>query len=128
MDVGGGRVDVRRVTLRRAGGRFTARPSFYRPDTCGVVRSYKLTRPVFGGRANREVGVSYRLNRAATVTVVVRRGRRVVRRYAAVSRAAGQTFRLRFDAERQPRGDYRVTLTARSGSTSESATLVSRRL
>src|SRR3954447_24203973 len=38
---GGGRVDVRRVTLQRVGGRFHLRPSFYRRASCGLLTSYK---------------------------------------------------------------------------------------
>ena len=51
----GGELDARRVTLRRANGRFSVRPAFYRRATCDLVRSFKLQRPVFGGsgRARR---------------------------------------------------------------------------
>ena len=128
MDIGGGQVDVRRVTLRRTNGRFSTRPSFYMRDACGLLRSYKLTRPVFGGRTNRELSISYRLNRAATVSAVVRRGKRVVSRYAARSRQANQTYRLRLDSEKLRRGDHKVTITVRSGSTVETRTLTARRL
>ncbi|CAA9490465.1 MAG: hypothetical protein AVDCRST_MAG30-1333, partial [uncultured Solirubrobacteraceae bacterium] len=43
-------IDTRRVTLVRRNGRFSQRPSFYGRDTCSTLRSYKLSRPVFGGR------------------------------------------------------------------------------
>jgi hypothetical protein len=128
MNIGGGRVDVRRTTLRRVNGRFSTRPSFYRRDTCGILRSYKLTRPVFGGRSNRDVYASYRLNQAGTVGVVVRRGSRVISRYQPRSRQANQTYRLRLDAERLVRGDYKVTITVRAGGRTETSTLTTRRL
>src|SRR5205823_5570601 len=44
------RGDVRRITLRRLHGHFRPRPSFYRRASCGLVSSFKLERPVFGGR------------------------------------------------------------------------------
>jgi hypothetical protein len=107
MALRGGRVDVRRTTLRRVGGRFSLRPSFYRRDTCGILRSYKLTRPVFGGRTNREVGVAYRLNRAARVSVTVTRGTKVVKRFAAVQRAAGRRSGCGWTARRWAAGTTR---------------------
>ena len=47
----GGRADVRRVALVRRGGRFHRRPAFYRRASCGAIASFKLERPVFGGRS-----------------------------------------------------------------------------
>ena len=107
-----GSLSVRRVVLRRAGGRLTVRPTHHRPDDCGVVRSAKLERPVFGGPSNRALGVAVRLNRAAQVRVTIMRGTRVVRRYAPRSLTAARTLRLRFASERRPRGDYRVRVEA----------------
>jgi hypothetical protein len=124
----GGETDVRRVTLRRVDGRFTSRPDFYRRATCDLLSSFKLERPVFGGRSNRDLGISYRLADAARVEVVVRRGSRVVRRFAASQRSGDRTFRLRLDAEGLARGDYRVTLSARRGATTVRSVLTTRRL
>ena len=124
MRLGGGRLSVRRVVLRRDGGRLTVRPTHHRPDDCGIVRTAKLERPVFGGRTNRALGVAVRLNRAARVRVTVLRGTRVVRRYPAQSLAAARTLRVRFDSEGRPRGDYRVLVEAGG----ERITLRARRL
>ena len=120
--------DTRRVTLRRVGGKFTRRPAFYRRNTCGLLQSYKLTRPVFGGRTNREVGIAYRLGRSARVTVTVTKGERTVERYATIRRAGGRTFRLRLDSERRPRGVYKVHIVARRGNTTVRRTLTTHRL
>jgi choice-of-anchor B domain-containing protein len=120
--------DVRRVALRRVGGRFSVRPSFYRRTSCGVLRSFKLERPVFGGRTNRALGISYQLEREGSATVEVLRGSRVVRRFPARRSAARRTVRLRFDAEGRPRGDFRVRLRAQSGGRTVTATLTARRL
>jgi len=123
-----GGTDVRRVTLRRVRGRFSVRPAFFRRASCDLVRFYKLTRPVFGGRTNRALDVSYRLAAPARVTIEVLRGTRVVGRLAERSDRGGRTYRLRFDAEGRPRGDYRFRLTARADGVTVRSVLVSRRL
>ena len=123
-----GERDVRRVALRRVKGRFRARPAFYRRASCGLVSSYKLERTVFGGRTNRAIDVSFRLTARARVTVEVLRGTRVVRRFATRSRAANITHRLRLTSEALRRGDYRIRLSADSGTAKETRTLTARRL
>ena len=128
MDLGNRLVDVRRVTLRRANGRFARRKAFYRRTDCGVLLSYKLTRPVFGGRGNRAVYASYRLANSGTVSLEVLKGSRVVRRFRAVSRRKNTTYRARVDAERLRRGDYTFRLTVRSGGRTVRAILTTRRL
>jgi len=123
-----GRLDVRRVALRRVNGRFSVRRSFYRRDSCSTLRSFKLERPVFGGRSNRALGVSFQLNAPARVTVEVLRGGRVIRRLARGERPARRTIRLRFDSEGRPRGDYGVRITVTRGGRTVRSTLTSRRL
>ena len=63
--------DFRRITLRREGGRWSKRPQFYKAASCGLLSSYKLTRPVFGGTGRRSLGIAYRLSRPGRVTVEV---------------------------------------------------------
>ena len=128
MPLGNGLADVRRTTVRREDGRFSVLPPFYRRDTCGVVRSYKLTRPVFGGRTNRAVYASFRLNRAADVAIVVTRGGKVIRRFRGVDREADRTYRVRLDSEKLGRGSYEVRLVVRRGSRTRTFTLTTRRL
>jgi hypothetical protein len=123
-----GWVDYRRVALRRSRGRFSLRPSFYRRDSCGLVRSYKLTRSVFGGTTKRALGISYHLNQPARVRVDVLRGKRVVRRFPAGDRVAGRTYRLRFPAIGRRKGDYRFRLTTVRGSSRVVSILTARRL
>ena len=72
-----GQRDIRRKVLRLQDGRFTARPDFYRRDTCGLLRSYKLERATFGGSTKRPLRVAFRLTRAANVRIQVLRGNRV---------------------------------------------------
>jgi hypothetical protein len=124
----GGGSDVRRVTLRRANGRWSTRPGFYRPDSCGVVRSYKLTRPVFGGPGARPIQASYRLGAPGRVTLEVLRGTKVVKRFAAAPRRADVTYRTSLAAKTLARGDHRFRLTVVSGGKTTRVTLTSRRL
>ena len=121
-------VDTRRVALRRSGGRWSVRPSFYRRPSCDLLRSLKLERSVFGGRTNRALGISLQVERQARVTVTVRRGSKVVRRFAPRTAAARRTVRLRLQAEGLPRGDVRVRVEARRPGERVASTVVSRRL
>jgi hypothetical protein len=122
--LGGGRIDVRRVALQRAHGRFHVRPEYYRRAGCGEVVSYKLTRPVFGGTTGRGLGIAFRLLHRARVTVKVLRGKHVVKTFPARTYTADATHRLRLAGGRRAPGDYRVRLTI--GKATE--TLTSRRL
>ena len=85
--------DFRRITLAREGGRWSKRPQFYKAASCGLLSSYKLTRPVFGGTGRRPLGIAYRLSRPGRVTVEVLRGTRRVQRFATRSRRASRTYR-----------------------------------
>lgn len=105
--------ETRRFALRRSRGRFSVRPAFQRADACGAIRTFKLERPAFGGRTLRPLGISYRLNRPARVTVTLLRGTRAVRRLRAAQDGAGRTVRLRLPARGLRRGDYRVRLSVR---------------
>ncbi|HEX8121413.1 MAG TPA: sialidase family protein [Solirubrobacteraceae bacterium] len=120
--------EYRRIALRRAHGRFTLRPPFYRRAGCGLVRSFKLQRPVFAGRTRTPLRIAFRLSRPALVSVVVRRGNRVIKRFAAAERRQDQTYRMTVPARGLRRGDYRVTLNARRGDQRVVARLMSRRL
>jgi hypothetical protein len=123
-----GRPDTRRVALVRRGGRFAVRRDFARRDSCATLRSFKLERPAFGGRRNRALGISFRLARAGRVSVEVRRGGRVVRRFATRTRPAGVTHRLRLASERLRRGTYEVRLTYAGDQASLRVALFSQRV
>jgi hypothetical protein len=117
-----GRKDVRRVALVRQRGRFRVRPPFARRDRCVLLRSFKLLRPVFG----RNLGISYRLGTAATVSVRVTRRGRTVRRFQTRRVPGGALVRLRFAAAQ--RGDYTVVLTARTAGRRTTVRLTARRV
>jgi hypothetical protein len=121
--------DTRRVVLARdARGRFSARPSHYRRESCGLLRAFKLERPVFGGPRRARLAGSYRLTTRGKVTVTVSRGTKVVKRFAAVERGPGRTFRFSLPARGLARGDYTVRLLAQSGEDQVSAVVTARRL
>ncbi len=121
--------DVRRVVLERRGGRFVKRADFDRRATCDALASFKLERPVFGGRTNRALNVSFRLAEAARATVTVLRGSKVVKRFGPTQRRADVTHRLRLGANGLPRGNYQVRISVpRAGGKPLTATLTARRL
>ena len=123
-----GRLDVRRFVVRRRGGRFRRVAGSERRRSCGLLASFKLERPVFGGRHNRALSISFRLGRRARVGVAVLRGGRVVRRFRAATRGSGVTHRLRLPSERVGRGPVTIRLTASAGGRRVTARLVARRL
>ncbi|MEA2310666.1 MAG: hypothetical protein QOE28_634, partial [Solirubrobacteraceae bacterium] len=123
-----GVTDVRRFTLRRRGGRYALARSFYRRTSCGLLTEFKLGAPVFGGRGARAARLAYRLSSPARVSVQVLRGTRVVRGFAARSRSAHHTYRLRVPAGRLARGAYRVRIVAHRGTRTVRATLFAQRL
>lgn len=128
MRLPNGRVDVRRVVLRRTGGRFVPRPAHYRARRCDLLASFKLERPVFGGRDSRPLGISYTVRRSARVFVEVVRSGRVVRRFAVQTRRANVTHRLRLRPEGLARGDYQVRLQAVGRAETVTEVLTARRL
>jgi hypothetical protein len=118
--------ETKRFALRRRRRGFAVRPRYYEPALCRVLASAKLLRPVFGGRSNRALSVSFHLTEQARVAIAVTRGRRVVRRFAARTYPPNRTFRLRVASRR--RGDHRVRIVATAGARTDRVTLVSRRL
>ena len=102
-------VDRRRIVLRRANGRWHTAARHYRRGSCETLRTYKLERPVFGGRQNTPLRVAYRVTKPSRVAIVVtRNGRTVAKR--TTNAQPGRTYRLKIKAKR--RGVYRVKLTA----------------
>lgn len=128
--VGSGRTaDTRRFVLERRGGRFVRRKDSYRRATCDVLPSFKLERPVFGGPRNRALNLSFRLSRAAKVTVTVLRGTKVIKRFDPTRRTANRTVRLTLPSRRLARGVYTVRISvAVKGARTVTSTLATRRL
>ncbi len=104
-----GTADVRRKVFRLKSGRFTARPDFYRRESCALLRSYKLERAAFGGSARRPLRTAFRLTRASTVRLDVLRGKQVVKTLLTSRRfAANRTHRATLKASGLRTGDSKV--------------------
>ena len=124
----GGRSERRRATLEKTGGRFARRPAFALRERCGTLQSFKLVRPVFGGRTGTPLSASYRLGRRARVSVRITRGSTTVRRYKAATRAANRTYRLKVPARALRRGEYRVRIAVVRGRRTTRGAITGRRL
>ena len=122
-------VEVRDRSVRRSGGRFLRRSDFQRRDTCGTLRSFRLSRSVFGGSTRRPLNVAFRLGAPAQVSIRVTRGRRTVANFAPAERIANANYKLSLPPARGlPRGDYVVEITVRRGASVTRSRLVARRL
>jgi hypothetical protein len=128
MSRDGRSVDTRRIVVERTrSGRFRVRPPHHRRRSCGLLRMGKLERPAFGGARAVPLRGAYRLNAPATVTVTVKRGSKVVRRFTA-PRPANRVFRFALAARGLRRGDHRVVVHAAAGEDQAAAVLTARRL
>ena len=76
-----------------------------------AIRSFKLARRSFGGRAGALV-VTFRLARTQRATLDLLRGGKVVRVVSKRTRKGGRTYRLRVGARGLARGAYRIRLRA----------------
>jgi photosystem II stability/assembly factor-like uncharacterized protein len=119
---------VRSDTFHRVQGRFKRRADFYGRGSCGDLRAFHLSSPVFGGASKRSLLATYRVGRAGSVSVVLFRGRKVIRRFRTVPALPGRTYRLRISPRHLGASTYtvRVKLARHGGAVSRS--LVSRRL
>ena len=113
----------RLVVLRKRRGRLARRPTYARPKGCDFLSALRLSAPAF---TKRGVRIRYRLAQPARVSIVVRRGRRVVKRFRTRRRAPGRTHRLRLRGAR--RGIYRVSIVARGATRTVRATVAAERL
>ncbi len=124
--------DERRFGLLLRNGRYRVLSRHERRDTCGLLRRWKLFRPVFGGQTNRSLVMSFRFGAEAQAAIVVRRaGGRVVRRFKQQSYTGGVLHRKRLSARfvrRLRRGQYTVTIIVRDGSRTVRSTLRATRL
>jgi hypothetical protein len=124
-----GRRDVRSVALRRDGGRFFQLRPFQRRNPCGIVRDARLVSPFFGGISDSPLTLAFRLNETANVRIVVRRGRRVVKRYRSRSYRVGRTHRKRLNIPTALRGgEYSVVLRVTAPGHGSTVTVTGRKL
>ena len=106
-------------------GRFTHVKRHYRRGSCELLRSYKLERPVFGGRSRTPLRIAYRLTAPARVTLTVTKGKGLIARRV-INGTPGRTYRVVVKAKR--RGVYKVRLVAEGGGKRAASTLTARRL
>src|SRR3954468_7774233 len=130
MPLAGGGSDVRRVALRRKGGKFARRPDSYLKDNCGALQSFKLQRPVFGGTNHRPLKIQYKLPRGVdSVSLVASARGKVVRRFKGTGADAGRFYTVQLPAAGVKRGtDVHVRITVVRAGSRQSTVLVSRRI
>ncbi|MEA2430676.1 MAG: hypothetical protein QOI19_1149 [Thermoleophilaceae bacterium] len=130
MTLQGGGSDVRRISMRRAGGHFGKRPPSHLKDSCGALKSFKLQRPVFGGVGARPLKISYELPRGVDSVKVEASARgRLLRRFKGTGSDAGQVYQLVLPASGIKRGtDVQVRITVVRAGSRQSSVLVSRRI
>jgi hypothetical protein len=105
----------REIAVRLVNGRFRSAPNFSEAG-CGVIKSFSLDGPVFGGRTKRALGVNFTLNENADrVLVEVIKGRKVRRRVTRRNVVAGKAVRLKLRGRGVTRGTQQVRLTALRG-------------
>jgi hypothetical protein len=119
--------DTRRFALARSHGRFHRRPRFAAAAGCTLIRSAKLSGPAWGGTNHVRLGTAVRLVRKGSVTITIRRGTKLVRRFT-IKQAGTKTRHVDLKPGHRRPGDYRVTIAARAASLTQRVTLTSRKL
>ena len=121
--------DVRRVALRRQGGRWAVRPNHSMRGSCGIVNSFKLERTVFGGVNRVPLRIAYRLPSGVdSVSIQIKRGTKVLRTLKG-STLPGQGHRYAVSPSIVPPGtDVRVRIIVKRSAARFTRSLVSHRL
>jgi hypothetical protein len=102
-----------------------------KPGAIGVLSSFKLNRPVFGGKKQNKLIVRYRLREAGSVILTLYRGKHRVKRLATGKRRANHTYRINISPKKLRKGaTYTVRMFARSadGKRTQSVRLSAKRL
>ena len=97
----------------------------------GLLRSFSLNRPVFGGKKNAKLVVRYRLREPGRAIVALYRGNKRVQRLAAGNRSADRTYRVNIGPKKLRKGaTYTVRMFVRSadGKRTQSVRLSAKRL
>ena len=128
-DRGGTAYASKQVTIS---GASTGAPPTAKPAAATrLLRSFKLNRPVFGGRRNHKLVVRYRLGEAGRAVVSLYRGKTRIKRLSAANRRANQTYKIRISPKKLRKGaTYTVRISVRSadGKRRQSARLSAKRL
>jgi hypothetical protein len=118
--------DVRHFGLRLTRKGFARQASIQEHVSCQLIEEAELGRPVFGGTTNEALGISFKTNDHAKVSVEIRRAGKVVKRFAAKSYLGKKLHRLQFKA--RARGLYTVIIKATAGGRSHTTALGARRI
>ena len=117
----------REIGVRLAGKRFRSVPNFSEQG-CGVIRSFSLDGPVFGGRTKRALGVNFQLTESAdSVEIELVRNGKVTRKVVRKKVNAGQTVRLKLRGRGVTRGNLQVRVTAIRGKSKIATTTLAAR-
>jgi len=116
--------DTRRVPVLRRRGRFAVLAGYGSSRPCSALKALRLSSPLYGGARRRPLGIAYRVGQPGRVTVTVRSGGRVVKRFAARQRDPG-TYRLRLRPRAARVG---VTVSVRGSGTTARTSAQARRL
>jgi len=119
---------TRSDTFHVAHGKFFRRADFYGRVRCGDLRSFHLSSPVFGGTTRRSLTATYRVGRAGNLSVVLFKGRKVIRRFRTVHAVTGKTYRVHIRPRGLKVGSYTVRVKLSRTGGGDTRTLLSRRL
>ena len=106
-------------------------PVIVTSKSLGLLSSFKLNRPVFGGRKGAKLVVRYRLREPGRAIVSLYRGTKRVKRLSSGNRRANRTYRINISPGKLRKGaTYTVRLSVRSadGKRRQSARLSAQRL
>jgi hypothetical protein len=96
-----------------------------------LVKSFKLNRPVFGGRKNAKLVASYKLREAGKATLTLYRGSKKVKRVSTGSRKANKTYRVKIKPKKLKKGatfTVRLSATSADGKRTQKVRLSAKRL
>ena len=129
MKLASGAKDVRRATLTRSRGRFRPAPAYFQRLDCGIFKSLKLTSSVFGGSANKSLGIAYKLDQEArAVKITVKVGSKTISRFTGKG-TVGRTFRFSLPSKKVKRGKtVKVLVQADRGGSTPTVVLTAKRI
>jgi photosystem II stability/assembly factor-like uncharacterized protein len=119
---------TRSDTFHVAHGTFFRRADFYGKARCGDLSAFHLSSPVFGGTTRRSLTATYRVGRAGNVSVVLFKGRKVIKRFRTVHAVTGKTYRVHIRPRGLKVGAYTVRVKLSRTGGGDTRTLLSRRL
>jgi len=121
-----GQLDRRSFAFKRTGSKFKRAKPFARNDSCQLISLFRLGAPVFGGK--RPLRIGFALTQPGKVTVKVLRGSKTVKTLRRNVTKANRAVRMTLKPGGLRRGEYKIRITAQSGSGKQTSTLFARKL